>query len=101
MSKTKSNGAGRRVNVEGGWVVLRPMTVDDLEILSDSGSNGAEFVRTIRAAVLESGFENGKPLGEQPYQVLGSISREWMKREDEVALPPASAPPSVLPSTGK
>jgi hypothetical protein len=98
---SKRNGTGQRIELDGGYVVMRPMTIDDLLAFAEVDTNIGAAIRSVKAGCIEDKFKNGKPLGEQEIDVLTAILRGWNRAEDEVALPPASAPPSVSPSTGR
>ena len=92
---------GQRINLDGGYVVMRPMNIDDLLAFAEADTQIAPAIRSVKNGVLEANFKNGKPIGEQSLDVLTAILRGWNSAEDEVALPPANAPLSVLPSTGR
>jgi hypothetical protein len=92
---------GQRIDLDGGYVVMRPMNIDDLLAFAEADTNVGPAIRSVKGGCLESKFKNGKPLGEQSIDVLTAILRGWNRAEDEVALPPASAPPSASPSTGR
>ena len=98
---SKSNGVGQRIELDGGYVVMRPMTIDDMLAFSEVETNLGAAIRAVKDGCTEAKFKNGKLLGEQGLPVLTAILKAWNSAEDEVALPPASAPLSVLPSTGK
>ena len=92
---------GQRIDLDGGYVRMRPMNIDDLLAFAEADTNIGAAIRSVKNGCLESKFSNGKPLGEQDISVLTAILRGWNAKEDEVALPPANAPLSVLPSTGR
>jgi hypothetical protein len=92
---------GQRIELDGGYVVMRPMNIDDLLAFAEADTNVGPAIRSVKNGCVESNFKNGKPLGEQSIDVLTAILRGWNRAEDEVALPPANGQLSVLPSTGK
>lgn len=98
---SKRNGTGQRIELDGGFVVMRPMNIDDLLAFAEADTNVGPAIRAVKEGCIESNFKNGKPLGEQSLDTLTAILRGWNRAEDEVALPPASAPPSASPSTGR
>jgi hypothetical protein len=98
---TKKNGIGQRIELDGGYVVMRPMNIDALLAFAEADINMGPAIRAVKDGCIEDKFKNGKPLGEQEIDVLTAILRGWNRAEDEVALPPASAPPSASPSTGR
>jgi len=93
--------SGQRIELDGGYVVMRPMTIDDMLAFSEADTNFGAAIRAVKEGCVEAKFANGLPLGEQGLPVLTAILRGWNNAEDEVALPPASAQLSALPSTGK
>lgn len=93
----KSNGSTPplKVKLDSGWVLMRPMTIDDLLAIADVESDFPAAIRAVKDGVVEAHFDNGKPLGEQPVPVYTELLKAWNRVEDEVALPPANAPPSA------
>ncbi len=92
---------GQRITLDNGYVVMRPMNIDALLAFAEADTNVAAAIRAVKEGCVEAKFANGLPLGEQGLPVLTAILRGWNNAEDEVALPPASAQLSALPSTGK
>ncbi len=83
-----------RIPITGGWVRMRiPMTIDDLLALGEADTKIGPAIRAVKEACIESEFDNGKPLGEQPWSVMTEILKAWNASEDEVALPPANGQP--------
>lgn len=92
---------GQRIELDGGYVVMRPMNIDDLLAFAEADSNVAPAIRSVKDGCVESKFRDGKPLGEQSLDVLTAILRGWNRAEDEAAVPPTNGQPSVSPSTGR
>lgn len=100
MTGKKPNGE-QRIELDGGYVVMRPMNIDDLLAFAEADTNIGPAIRSVKNGAVAHKFKNGKPLGEQELPVLTAILKGWNAREDEVALPPANASPSPSPSTGR
>lgn len=89
---------GRRIDLGNGeWVVMRSMTIDDLEAISDVDKNFAGAIRAVKDACLEAHFANGEPVGKQRSDRVVDIVKGWNRAEDEVAIPPENGQPSASP----
>lgn len=90
--------AAHRLDVTGGWVRMRPMSIDDIVALAEADTTVGPALRAVLAACVESHFDDGQPLGSQGFKVLTEILKAWNSAEDEVALPPANGQSSASPS---
>lgn len=109
MPAKKPLTAGQRIEIRSdkngdggtdhlGYVVMRPMNIDDLLAFAEADTKVAPAIRSVKDGCIEHKFKNGKPLGEQSIDTLTKILRGWNASEEEVAFPPDSASPSVSPS---
>lgn len=90
-----SKAEGQRIELDSGYVVMRPMNIDALLAFAEADTNIGPAIRAVKEGCVDSKFTDGKPLGEQPIPTLTAILRGWNRAEDEVALPPAQEPPSA------
>jgi hypothetical protein len=92
---SKDNGLQKITLSDGSWVKMRPMNIDDMLAFAEVDKDFGSAIRAVKDGIVDAQFKNGKPFGEQPVPVYNEVLKAWNQAEDEVALPPASAPPSA------
>jgi hypothetical protein len=87
---------------DGSELVMLPMTWQMAKAVAAADpanpDDAAPMMQAVEDACLRANFKNGRDLARQPVTVFGDIFREWNKKEDEHALPPANGQPSETPS---